>query len=162
MKNRIAKILLITLITLLLVGCNRKLYTYSSESGEGVISEYTGSEASLVVPNSIDGKGVSIIGYNTFAYNIMIYNVLVSNGIEEIRGCAFWYCTSLNSIYIPSTVTKIEEYAFYHCTDLKYVFYEANEVDVNISIGDNNDFFTSAEKTYGVSQDEYKALINLK
>jgi hypothetical protein len=65
------------------------------------ITEYTGSEASVVVPDKIDNKSVTSMG-----------------------PLAFYHCTSLTSVTIPDGVTSIGVEAFYGCSSLEsMIFY---------------------------------------
>ena len=62
------------------------------------ILEYKGSDTSVTIPDTIDGRKVTSIG-----------------------GYAFRDCTSLTSVTIPDSVTSIEQYAFRDCTSLTSV-----------------------------------------
>jgi hypothetical protein len=42
----------------------------------------------------------------------------IPNGVTNIGGAAFFFCSGLTSVTIPNTVTIIEEQAFYDCFDL--------------------------------------------
>ena len=152
------KILVIGLFLLILVGCNRSEYTYIDKGEIVTISEYTGSDMYVVVPNMYQSKIVDTIDYNTYAYNINIYHVRLSENIRLIRDCAFWYCTSLETIYIPKGLEKIEEAAFYRCDSLKYIYFEDSENNINLEIIDNNDWFKNAKALYNVSVEEYEEL----
>lgn len=159
--KKIVRILVILLMVFLFVGCSQsKKYTYEVKNHEIVISEYTGASDYVIVPSEVDGNKIKVIGYNTYAYNIYIYHVRLSENIRDIKGCSFWYCTNLTSIYIPSSVEKIEEYAFYNCTSLTNVYFEASEN--NLEIGEHNDWFKDANITYNVSVEDYERAIGAK
>ena len=160
--RKVIKILVISLFLLVLVACSRSEYTYKDNDGNVTISEYTGSDMYVVVPNMYQSKVVDTIDYNTYAYNINIYHVRLSENTKLIRDCAFWYCTSLNTIYIPKGLEKIEEAAFYRCDNLKYVYFEDSENNINLEILDSNDWFKNAKAFYNVSVDEYESIIGSK
>lgn len=162
MRNKIIKLLVISLFLLVLVGCNRSEYKYSENDGSITISEYTGSSEYLIVPDVYQEKAISTIDYNTYAYNINIRYVRLSSNIKTIKECAFWYCINLESIYIPKGLEKIEECAFYSCTNLKYIYYEASESEVNLTILASNECFRSAVANYNVTVEEYENIINEK
>ena len=158
MKNCIIKFLIISLALLMLVGCNSSEYKYTKNDNTVTISEYSGSDANVIIPSQYEEMIIDVIDYNTYAYNIYIKNVCLSSGIKIIRECAFWYCTELETIYIPASLEKIEECAFYNCTNLKHIYYEAESA--NIIVGANNECFINASSTYNVSVEEYEAIIN--
>ena len=160
--NKIIKLLVISLFLLILVGCGSGDYSYKETSGKVTISEYTGSDAYVIVHDAYLGKMFDTIDYNTYAYNINIYYVKLSDGIKIIKDCAFWYCTNLESIYIPKGLEKIEECVFYRCDNLKYVFYEETEANINIEILDSNECFKNAQAQYNVSVEDYERLIGYR
>jgi len=77
------------------------------------ISKYTGNEASVIIPDQIDGIPVTVIGER-----------------------AFIFCTSLTGIDIPNSVTSIGDRAFYGCTNLAAV----NIGDSNAGAGSGGDY----------------------
>lgn len=162
MKNKITKILVISLFLLILVGCSRSEYTYKESNGNITISEYTGSSTYLEVPSIYQGKIIDVIDYNTYAYNINIIHVKLSDNTKVIKECAFWFCTNIETIYIPKGLEKIEECAFYRCDNLKYVYFEEAEANVNIEILGFNDCFKNAKTLYNVSSIEYEQIISTK
>ena len=56
-----------------------------------------------------------------------IKKVIIKKGITSIGACAFYVCSSLNSIEIPNSVTSIGNYAFYGCNSLTDVYYTGNK-----------------------------------
>lgn len=64
------------------------------------ISSYTGIEASITIPDAIDGK--TVVG---------------------IRGRAFDGCTSLQQVTFSKNLTQIGEEAFWGCTNLKKLYF---------------------------------------
>ena len=155
--KRIVKILVILLTIFVLVGCKESEYNYEVKNHEIMISEYSGSSPYVIVPSEVDGNKVKVIGYNTYAYNIFISHVRISENIREIKGCSFWYCTSLETVYIPASLEKIEEYAFYNCTSLVHIYFEAD--GSGIEIGEHNEWFKDAKVSYNVSIDDYERSI---
>ncbi len=71
-----------------------KIFSYEANEDGGItITKYRGSDAQVVVPDTIDGKKVTSIG-----------------------GHAFYNCESLTSVTIPDSVTSIGDEAFDGCT----------------------------------------------
>lgn len=83
-------------------------YEYSVRTdGSVMITGYNGSESELVIPKTIDGKNVTIIGERAFRGNTNIVNVTLPFGIVEIGKSAFWDCKNMQSITIPSSVNRM-------------------------------------------------------
>ena len=76
------------------------------DDGTVEISGYNGSAEKVDIPEKIDGKSVTSIGYHAFEYCASLTNVAIPNGVTEICDSAFSGCTSLTSITIPNSVTE--------------------------------------------------------
>ena len=73
-------------------------YTYTVSGVNATITGYTGSAASLTLPEELDGYTVQAVGDNAFSG-----------------------CLTLTSVEIPESVEKIGNYAFDNCVNLKTV-----------------------------------------
>ncbi len=91
---------------------------YSITDGEVTITDYTGSNTSIVIPQIIEGCPVTAIGANAFLYCDSLVNVTLPDGIKSLGNYAFYMCTSLESIAIPSSVVSIGKDAFNRCDSL--------------------------------------------
>lgn len=88
-------------------GCKSD-YETKVENGSITITRFIGfDEKEIVVPNSIDGVKVKIIGENAFAKCTGIERIIVSEGIVEIHNGAFAGCTSLKDVVLPTTLQKL-------------------------------------------------------
>lgn len=89
---------------------------YISWSGSAVISGYTKSATSLVIPAKVTygskTYNVEGIGDSAFLDNTTITSVQIAEGPTYIGRSAFRNCTNLQSVSFPQTLTKIEESAF--------------------------------------------------
>ncbi len=87
--------------------------TYKFANGAAVITgcnpEYEGE---MIIPDSIDGYPVKIIGENAFSGCTLMTEVVIPEGIIIIKDSAFAGCPALTSVTIPSTVTNIVYNAF--------------------------------------------------
>lgn len=120
-------------------------FEYSeNEDGTITIHKYIGTAESVVIPETIDGKNVTVVDICAFesmenlisvtlpdtvieigakifydCSNLTVVNL--SENLKVIGGCAFEYCESLASIDLPSTLQSIGESAFSHCEQLRHV-----------------------------------------
>ncbi len=93
-------------------------YKYSVlEDGTAEITDYTGSASELIIPATIDGYKVTIIGNYAFSY-CNFSSVDIPDSVTSIGYMAFGGCESLGSIDIPSSVTSIGDTLFVACISL--------------------------------------------
>ncbi len=88
---------------------------YCYEDGTVEISRWNGDEESLIIPDEINGKQVTIIGIDAFMNCLSLREVKLPNSLTEIADCAFFNCAELKEIEIPISVTKIGRRAFIGC-----------------------------------------------
>ena len=82
---------------------------------ECAISGYTGNEATVVIPEELDGYTVTRINSVVFKGNSTIQSVVIGDTVKEIGGETFMGCTSLRNITIGSGVESIWGNAFADC-----------------------------------------------
>ncbi|MEG1581714.1 MAG: leucine-rich repeat protein, partial [Clostridia bacterium] len=100
---------------------------FSFDIPNKTIRSYQGTDRRVIIPTSIGGVPVKVIGDNAFLGAYMKYkcvSVVIPNGVTTIKNSAFADCTELTSITIPSSVTTIEMNAFANCTKLASVNFE--------------------------------------
>lgn len=86
-------------------------FTYVKE-GDGIrITRYTGSEASVEIPEKIDDLPVRCVGESAFEGS-GIKSLTIPEGVTKIDWFALRGCSSLSEIKIPASVKKIEYGAF--------------------------------------------------
>ena len=97
-------------------------FSYDEDNHTATITGYTGSEADVDIPSSINYNGskytVTAIGDNAFENNMVIHSVYLPSTIETIGVSAFSVCTELVVVKIPNSVTSIGDYAFQSCYKL--------------------------------------------
>ena len=87
----------------------------------GVVTEYKGNDARVVIPASVGSSAVTAIGAGAFSGNTSIRSVSIPSSVTQIGQEAFADCTSLSSVSLPSSLKKIGIGAFYGCTSLTSV-----------------------------------------
>ena len=101
---------------------NQDCFEYAVSSIEGVesatITVYTGSDASIAVPETIGGAKVTAIADSAFKGRSSLTGIVIPNSVTTIGNLAFSDCTSLTGIVIPEGVTTIGYSAFYGCSRL--------------------------------------------
>jgi sugar lactone lactonase YvrE len=93
----------------------------STSNGQVSIIGYTGSDAVLVIPATIDGLPVTIIGSDAFENDTSFTSVTIPTTVFDIGASAFQGCASLTSVTIPDSVTNMGESAFFGCSALTSV-----------------------------------------
>lgn len=122
-------------------------YTVTDENS-AVISKYTGNEASVEIPESINGYPVAEIGNSAFKGNFSLKNAEIPDSVKIIGDYAFNDCTGLESITIPESVEKIGRSAFFYCTRLENV----NVSDGIKTIGDGAFFGCYSLKSFKITE----------
>lgn len=98
------------------------------ENGGGYrLVKYYGSDASVVIPSTYNGKKVEEIGESAFRDCTAMRNLTIPNTVTNIGAFAFRDCTELTSITIPNSVTDIGTGAFYGCKSLTYNKYDGED-----------------------------------
>ena len=85
------------------------------------ITGYLGNDTILEIPESIDGKKVTVIGKEAFSGCSGLKSISIPDSVTAIGERAFYRCRALRSISIPDGVTAIGEWAFYRCYTLKSI-----------------------------------------
>ncbi len=94
-----------------------KIFSYEANEDGGItITKYRGSDAQVVVPDTIDGKKVTSIGGHAFYNCESLTSVTIPDSMTSIGSSAFSECKSLTSVTIPDSVTSIGDEAFDGCT----------------------------------------------
>lgn len=94
------------------------------------ITNYTGTDVNVVIPETVDGRTVSSIGAMSTstsvfaeAYNsgVMIESVEIPDTVKLINQCAFRGIASLKTVKMSQIVTEIRTNAFLDCSSLESI-----------------------------------------
>lgn len=119
-------------------------FEYTVGADGVTITKYIGTDTDVVIPEKIEGKDVTVIGYRSFKENQTVTSVAIpdtvwlideaafvycknlttvrlSEGLEVINTSAFDSCKKLSNIRLPSSLTHIGERAFAMCESLKQI-----------------------------------------
>lgn len=101
-------------------------FTYSVWIDIAEITGYTGSEADLIIPDTLGGYPVTSIKDNVFADHTEITGVTFPESLVTIGNKAFSGCSGLTAITFPNSTATLGEYAFANCTALQRVSFGTN------------------------------------
>lgn len=97
-------------------------FTYEiSDDGTVSVTAYSGSDATVTVPDTIDGMNVTAIGKRAFEGNATLTQIVFPSTLQSIGYSAFASCTGLTSISFPDALKSIGEQAFYNCYNLSTI-----------------------------------------
>lgn len=134
MKKKIFALLPVVLITVLCVlalpSCGgyreyrQGAYRYTVENGEATITEYVGTDANVIIPDTIGGKPVVAIGTNAFEDQLTLKSVTLPDSVTRIDFNAFSRCWNLENVTLGEGIREIDALLFSHCDKLTYNEYE--------------------------------------
>ncbi|MBQ7225490.1 MAG: leucine-rich repeat domain-containing protein [Clostridia bacterium] len=95
-------------------------YVFLFDGATYYLMSQTGDEASLVLPERINGSKYSI-GPFAFVYRTALEKIDFGTGVTGINTAAFYLCGSLKSIVIPEGINAVGDFAFNDCHSLTSV-----------------------------------------
>lgn len=97
-------------------------YDYSFEGNEITITKYKGSGDTVVIPATIDGKRVTVIGGTAFSERFDLTSVTIPASVISIRDRSFDF-SHFKSIYFEGNAPSLEDYAWEKLNCMWDVFY---------------------------------------
>lgn len=95
-------------------------YLYDFIDETVYIEMYLGYDTDVVIPDTIEGYPVTVIGEYAFSY-CDVETVVIPDTVTTIEGFAFDSCTELQSITLPKNLQALGENAFDSCKKLTSV-----------------------------------------
>lgn len=93
----------------------------------GVLEEYNGAGADVVIP-----EGPTEIGFGAFGYKDQIKTVTIAGSVKKIDMWAFQGCIGLTEVTIPETVQEMEGGVFYGCRNIELIRMPLRLLEVNL------------------------------
>lgn len=79
-------------------------YTYDLlDSGTARITKYDGDEATVIIPDVIDGHPVTVIGAKAFEKCTMLKTAVIPEGVTTVCADAFFNCEALTEVTVPDS-----------------------------------------------------------
>jgi len=89
-----------------------------NEDGTLTIKKYLGDDKRVIIPETIDGKTVTLIGTAAFSYKINLEYVKMPDTITVIHQRAFINCVNLKTAVLSQNLNRISHSVFERCTAL--------------------------------------------
>lgn len=109
------------------------------------VTKYKGHDKNVVIPDTINGRQVTVIGSYAFGNCRDITDITIPDSVTSIGERAFVSCENLTGVTLGRNVETIGRYSFDYCKNL-----------TNITADENNAFYSSDN---GVLFDKNKAKI---
>jgi len=93
------------------------IYDTSSDKTYAKVIGYTGTKKNILIASEYNGLPVKSIYIDAFK-NKTITSVAIPDGVTDIGGDAFAFCSKIKSVAIPGSVTSISMGAFRYCRSL--------------------------------------------
>ncbi|MEI6796969.1 MAG: leucine-rich repeat domain-containing protein, partial [Methanomassiliicoccales archaeon] len=87
-------------------------YTYTVLGDQATITGYTGVGGAILIPSTLGGKTVEIIGDSAFIGKSSLTSVVLPNSLISLNHMAFYGCNALTSMDLGSGLISIGSYAF--------------------------------------------------
>lgn len=96
-------------------------YQKTRKTNEVTVVKYIGTNAKVVIPDSIEGAPVKIIGTEAFCRNKCVEEVIVPDSVVIMRGRAFSFCGNLKRVHLSNNISKIIAETFDGCDKLEEI-----------------------------------------
>lgn len=94
---------------------------YEVHEGYAMLIEYRGRDASLTLPEYVDGEPVTVIGKKAFLGAKSLRELLLPGQLAEIRDWAFACCSSLMTLAVPRRRLAVGQGILKDCLNLQQI-----------------------------------------
>ena len=99
----------------------RDIYRLSDNGEDFSILKYKKNDETVIIPETIAGKPVTVIGPRAFADNKTVVEIIVPNSVQKIDEEAFKNCGHLKSVALPTKMKELGSGAFRSCVSLQSI-----------------------------------------
>lgn len=127
MKKRILMVIWMLAVPLVMIAAGVKAEAATSgdweyevlEDGTVNITDYLGNDTEITLPQTIDGKAVTMIVDSAFSGDKTIVSVTIPEGVVRLGEYCFDGCSNLQKVDLPSTLTSLGGiWTFKNCSSL--------------------------------------------
>jgi len=87
------------------VPTDSRYFTWTENTdGTVTITKYTGEDTVVIIPETIDGKTVTVIGAYCFDSQSAITSIEIPETVVTVEEQAFYYCSALTTLHLPAGV----------------------------------------------------------
>lgn len=86
------------------------------------ITDYSGTDTELQIPEEIEGLPVKVLTKKTFLSRKQLRKVILPDTLEEIGDWAFAYCTNLECVWLPGKEMKLGNRMFMECPHVRRIY----------------------------------------
>ena len=92
-----------------------------NKNNKVTIVRYLGNEKRVVIPETLDGGTVKVLGVYSFGGKSELQEVFMPDCIETVRGMTFGDCANLKKVHLSERLTEIVKSTFDGCVALEEV-----------------------------------------
>lgn len=100
-------------------------FTYEiTQKEELKLIRYSGKDETVVIPDNVSGRPVTVIGVLAFNSAKTIKSLSIPATVRRIDKMAFFSCSAIDKIIIPAGVEEIGSSAFRNCTSVESISFD--------------------------------------
>lgn len=100
---------------------------YTVQDNYIILTEYRGRDISLIIPECVDGKPVTVIGKKAFLGAKGLQKLVLPESLMQIQDWAFAFCSNLESLTLPRKKLDIGQGIMKDCFKLQQIIIADDE-----------------------------------